>query len=214
LTVNNCDQMNRAGRFLYLDWAQSHLLKHERDRTGEWERVTAQHVGYNRLGVTHRRTLTARKHGTWHIEDSVFSSDKNLEKKNSPFAVDLLWLIPDWPWEVIGFEQEQSPENHGNSNDSVLNEIPNSRWKFGLNLLSPEGRIQLVISSDGTGFPLEVQIVRAGDLVYGTGDVSPTWGWISPTYGQKIPGISLRVKQTGDLPINFTSLWTLPELEE
>jgi hypothetical protein len=214
LTVNNCDQMNRAGRFLYLDWAQSHLLKHERDRAGEWERVTAQHVGYNRLGVTHRRTMTARNDGIWHIEDSVFSSDQNLEKKNAPFSVDLQWLLPDWPWEVMEFEQGQPPKNHENPSDSELNGVSGNRLKFGLNLLSPEGRIQLTVSSNGKGVPLAVQIVRAGKLVYGNGEVSPTWGWISPTYGQKNPGLSLRVKQVKDLPINFTSLWTLPELED
>jgi len=61
---------------------------------------------------------------------------------------------------------------------------------------------------------LGVQIVRAGELVYGSGEVSPVWGWISPTYGSKIPGLSLRLKQTGELPVNFTSLWILPGQED
>jgi len=214
LTVNNCDQMNRAGRFLYLDWAQSHLLKHERDRTGKWERVTAQHVGYNRLGVTHRRALTAQNDGTWRVEDTVFSSDHSLEKKNSPFTVELQWLLPDWPWEVVDFEHSQPLENNINNSDSNIYWDSPGTEKLSLNLLSPEGRIVLNIFSNGDSSSLGVQIVRAGELVYGSGEVSPVWGWISPTYGSKIPGLSLRLKQTGELPVNFTSLWILPGQED
>ncbi|GAG66161.1 unnamed protein product, partial [marine sediment metagenome] len=38
LTVNECDQMTPASRFLYLDWAQAHLVSHERAEDGAWER--------------------------------------------------------------------------------------------------------------------------------------------------------------------------------
>ena len=214
LTVNDCDQMNRAGRFLYLDWAQSHLLKHERDRNGKWEQVIAQHVGYNRLGVTHRRTLTARDDGTWRIEDMVFSSDQSLENRNAPFTIALQWLLPDWPWEVLDSDAYHPEENPEHPIDSDPHGIPADWWKFGLNLLSPKGPIQLFVSAEKKEPLPAVQIVRAGELVHGHGEVSPTWGWVSPTYGLKTPGLSLRIKQTIELPLNLTSLWVLPELED
>ena len=53
--------------------------------------------------------------------------------------------------------------------------------------------------------------VRAGEIVYGRGPAQPTWGWVSPTYSIKNPALALRLDSHGALPLQFTTLWTLPD---
>ncbi len=58
ISVDGLDQMTLAGRFLWLDWAQARLIDHARSNDLAWERLTAQHDGYRRLGVIHQRSVT------------------------------------------------------------------------------------------------------------------------------------------------------------
>ena len=58
---------------------------------------------------------------------------------------------------------------------------------------------------------LALQIVRAGELVYGSGEISPNRGWFSPTYGHKYPALSLGVTLRGMAPLALTSRWRLPQ---
>ena len=44
---------------------------------------------------------------------------------------------------------------------------------------------------------MAIQIARAGELIYGSGKISPTWGWFSPTYGYKYPALSFGVTLHG-----------------
>ncbi len=39
LSVDDCDQMTRAGRFLWLDWAQAEVSSYEEAEDGSWERM-------------------------------------------------------------------------------------------------------------------------------------------------------------------------------
>ena len=56
ITLNGQDQMTRAGRFLWLDWAQARLAPAE-------SALTADHNGYRQFGVFHKRTVTALEDG-------------------------------------------------------------------------------------------------------------------------------------------------------
>jgi len=49
------------------------------------------------------------------------------------------------------------------------------------------------------------QLVRAGELLAGEGDISPTWGWISPTYSVKIPALSFSVSYVAEPTIGITT---------
>jgi len=214
ITVNDCDQMNRVGRFLYLDWAQSHLLEHERDKDGSWERVTAQHVGYNWLGITHKRSITAVYAGDWIVEDTILPSDQKLVKKNTPYKVCLQWLLPDWPWEIeiagLTWSSISPMYEFGASDDHP----PADHLPVKLTFQSLKGLLELTVSSNHGGKINGTQIVRAGELVFGDGMASPNWGWSSPTYGYKVPAVSVRVSITAsELPVALTSLWNLPEPE-
>jgi hypothetical protein len=225
ITVNGQDQMTRAGRFLYLDWAQAEIIVHERAEDGAWERITAQHDGYRRLGVIHRRQVTAHRDGRWVVEDSlsevvrpalsVRRSETDLGahaegltkgyrskvKPSTSTTFDLHWLLPDWPYEL---------------------QIADGR----LRICSPYGWIVLQVKvvtnlSPATcnlqppctlhPAPCNLRLIRAGELLHGPGPASPIQGWTSPTYGTKIPALSLSVEVAAPLPITLMSEFIFPQ---
>jgi hypothetical protein len=84
--------MTRAGRFLWLDWAQAELLATRADNKGRLVFAAAQHNGYEKLGVIHRREVSAEARG-WVVAD-------HLEPTGEPrtFVARLHWLLPNWKW--------------------------------------------------------------------------------------------------------------------
>jgi hypothetical protein len=97
LTVDGLDQMTRAGRFLYVDRAQAVVLESAPDR------VAAEHDGYRRLGLVHRRTLAASQDG-WRVTDYLSGSKGRHQ-------VRLHWLLPDLPWRLEDARLEiETPE--------------------------------------------------------------------------------------------------------
>jgi hypothetical protein len=191
ITVNGRDQMSRAGRFLYLDWAQGRIVAHERAGDGAWERLVAQHDGYRRLGVIHQRGVTAAGGGRWIVEDTLIPSRARFTVRSSLVTACLHWLLPDCSYEL---------------------EIVDSR--FVIWLKTPYGQVELGLSvgqsPDSPGPAPRFQMVRAGELVTGAGQVSPTWGWSSPTYGARVPTLSLRLAVEGSPPLTFKSEWSFP----
>ena len=187
LTVCDQDQMTRAGRFLYLDWAQAKIVSQERAKDGAWIRQIAEHDGYRHLGVIHRRSVSATDSGNWIITDFLLPARLPL-REDKPFSVRLHWLLPDWPW---NFQTDT------------------------LRLTSPKGAILLRIQAgepaDGQATEkVAFQIARAGELLFGEGSVSATRGWVSPTYGYKQAALSLSATLSGSLPLSLTSEWLLP----
>jgi hypothetical protein len=97
VTINGRDQMTRAGRFLWLDWAQAHVLE-----VGA-KRASAEHDGYRRLGLIHRRSV-AVDGDQWTVRDEVLGREQTVTAR-------LHWLLPDWPWALEGGRlQLTSPE--------------------------------------------------------------------------------------------------------
>jgi 8-oxo-dGTP pyrophosphatase MutT (NUDIX family) len=184
ITVNNQEQMRRAGRFLYLDWAQAEVIAGERARYGDWHRLSARHNGYRFLGIIHQRTVSSPRSGRWLVEDLLMSSRSKPD--DQAYSVRLHWLLPDYSWEWEG--------------DT-------------LSLQSPRGPIRLRVSVSGSKQTdsFQVSLARGGELVYGTGPVEPTRGWVSPTYGVKLPALSIAVSITSRLPLEISSEWLLPE---
>jgi hypothetical protein len=193
--VNGQDQMTRAGRFLYLDWAQARLVESQPGEGGSLLRVAARHDGYRRLGVSHWRMVDASCPGHWHVEDLLFPLDASLAGLHAPFRLRLHWLLPDWPWELTG---------------SLLA------------LQSPHGPVQLRVTCNPTGRPEqddrppEVELWRGGELLSSRpalppGVSVPTLGWRAPTYGVKIQALSFAVTVEGSAPLTLTSEWILPE---
>jgi hypothetical protein len=83
--------MQRAGRFLWLDWSQARTLE-SNNRS-----VTAEHDGYRRLGFVHRRKLEKRSENQWEITDDLLLDGKG--DKTHEYL--LHWLLPDWPFKSL-----------------------------------------------------------------------------------------------------------------
>jgi hypothetical protein len=187
LMVDDQEQMSRAGRFLYLDWAQAPNPTYEHASDDSWHRLVTHHNGYRYLGMTHQRSLTAYVNQDWVITDEV--TGQNDRKTH---RVRIHWLLPDWKFET-------QPSAQG--------------VEVKIRILSPYGWISLQIQAIEKGSPTSKEsftwgLVRAGMLLDGAGQVHPTWGWASPTYGEKIPALSFIVTVISKLPIILTSSWT------
>jgi hypothetical protein len=91
ITVDSRDQMQRAGRFLWVNWAQACFLTGEAPNS-----LAAQHSGYNHLGILHRRRLLQIDPLRWQVKDDLLPTRPG--QKAHCFT--LHWLLPDWPWEM------------------------------------------------------------------------------------------------------------------
>ncbi len=186
--LDGFEQMTRVGRFLYLDRAQGEFITPNVDEAGSEIQLTARHYGYKRFGVYHDRSVSFQLGGSWQIEDYIHPVDTSSICKSH--SVRLHWLLPDWEYKSL-------------------------ESGFGLLLRSPFGWVTLNISALGENqehIPgLAISIIRAGKLVFGSGPVSPNWGWVSPTYGVKNPALSFGVSFYGLLPLTIISEWVFPE---
>jgi hypothetical protein len=117
VTVDDRDQMTRASRYLYVDWANAFAKTEIAADETVLRRVTAHHTGYRRLGVEHYRTVSVFSDERWQVEDRLTSRYHDLH------AVRLHWLVPDWKWE-------------SEERDSGI----------GIRLKSPEGWVTLNVS--------------------------------------------------------------------
>jgi hypothetical protein len=86
--------MERAGKFLWLKWAQGRVLGSWRSRSGILEAISAEHGGYDRIGVRVRRTVIRCGDDRWMIVDDAFGEGVH--------TLSVGWLLPDAPWEVKG----------------------------------------------------------------------------------------------------------------
>jgi len=94
--VDRKDQMRRAGRFLWLDWAQasgrSFSTRLSKTSTDSPDCFEGEHNGYRRLGVTHRRMVQCVTEDAWVIVDDLLGTGEH--------ELRLHWLLPDLPFEV------------------------------------------------------------------------------------------------------------------
>jgi hypothetical protein len=208
VTIDERDQMTRAGRFLWLDWAQAQILQQNTAQDGKTIEVIAQHDGYRQKGLIHRRTVTSDLTGKWLIEDHLLPqgtqgfqpgwNDKNSGSSTATeriYRARLHWLLPDWSWELDDIED---------------------KYRISIRLRSPQGWIHLHIgiepaTQEDSGQQPILQLIRAGESLLDSDSVSPTSGWVSPTYGYKIPALSLAIVMESPLPIVFRSQWDFPQ---
>ncbi|MBI3160742.1 MAG: alginate lyase family protein [Chloroflexi bacterium] len=92
LMVAGRQPMTRAGRFLWLDWAQAEVLEHTPIR------AAAAHDGYRALGLRHVRAVAVSGRA-WRITDEVIPQSPIT---NYQLPLRLHWLLPDWPWTLDG----------------------------------------------------------------------------------------------------------------
>ena len=173
--------MTHAGRFLWLDRADQVLEYQPQPLNGSiW--ATAQHDGYRKLGLVSRRKVCWDKSG-WQVEDDVISRDAIPSTRD--ISVTVNWLMPDCPWQIF-------------------------RGKPTAFAFARLGWLGEMIVVAGSGSEMDpgrrsLQLVHAGALLFGEGEVDPTWGWRSQTYGNKEPTLSFRYSLQGMSPLHLVT---------
>jgi hypothetical protein len=97
VSVDGQEQMTRASRFLYLDWAGA-TVRRRLAEDADVLQLAARTDAYRRVGVRHDRVVTALATGHWRVEDDLL----NLRLK--PHRFRLHWLLPDWEWKLETIE--------------------------------------------------------------------------------------------------------------
>lgn len=181
--VNGEHQMTKASRFLWLDWPTTEILSVGSEDIPA--SITAQHNGYKKFGITHRRTVTAENH-QWVVKDTLFA-----KKENQQASARLHWLLPDSEYTI---------------QDNILTLTKSiGHWYWGV--IHPEYPISIDIQ---ISTPATLTLARAGELLNGEGTVEPHRGWYSSTYAHKTPALSLAYETQGALPITLTTIFTFP----
>jgi len=93
VSIDGMDQMQRAGRFLWLKRARARMVIPVSRGS-----VVAEHDGYRSIGINHRRTLRLTGERIWEVMDEIIST----RQQNPPHEVNIQWLLPDYSWEVSG----------------------------------------------------------------------------------------------------------------
>ena len=90
--VDHRDQMRRAGRFLWVDWAQASGRSYSASDRACADRFEGEHDGYKRFGVKHRRSVQWLAGAGWVIVDDIEGAGVHDAR--------LHWLMADLPYEV------------------------------------------------------------------------------------------------------------------
>lgn len=174
--VDRRDQMRRAGRFLWLDWAQasgrSFSTSFSTTSADSPDCFEGEHDGYRRLGVKHRRMVQCVTEDAWVIVDDLLGAGEH--------ELRLHWLLPDLPFEVIA----ASP---------FCAVLSTEKARFRWNVFS---------SSPGSAAIIRGGRNLAGNIVCGNEGLL---GWESPTYGERCPAISLLHRVQAPLPVRIVT---------
>jgi len=133
-------------------------------------------------GYQHLGVIHRREVSTEAMHWVVIDHLSQISKTTKMLRARLHWLLPDWPWQVDTQE---------------------------LRIKSPKGSVEISIGVS-VGDNYELQVVRAGELLHGSGPAEAILGWASPTYGVKVPALSFIVDLQGKPPLTITSTFTLP----
>jgi hypothetical protein len=182
LEIEDSDQMQLASRFLWLHWAQAKLLP-EYSGTGL---VAAEHTGYAKIAMIHRRSLASVPTG-WRIVDDLLPKNSHSHGSTRRTAR-LQWLFPDVPFCL------DENQMHLYFDEKIV--TISIRTSFADDAPAPT-----------------VRVIRAGEVLAGPPAIFPTLGWYSPTYSVKQPALSLQVNAFGIPPFRMTTEIILPDRE-
>jgi hypothetical protein len=190
VTVDGADQMDRAGRFLSVNWFNAYsknILAADEDI------LSCAEAHYRAVHpYKHTRTVTAYRDERWTIHDvlTVYNRRKKVFR--------LHWLLPDYEWEI---------ENRDSRVAIRLQSL------YGWVTLSIHS-ISPFHPSSFSLHPLTASLVRAGELIYGERDVLPYEGWGSRTYAHKSPALSFAVEVTSAKDVEFLSEFRFEQGDE
>jgi hypothetical protein len=98
VTVDDLDQMDRVGRFLWLPWLTGRVRAHASSNAGDIAYWEGEHHGYLRLldPVAHRRALIRLPDERWLVLDALEGGQDHTYR--------LHWLLPDLPFTWDGVQ--------------------------------------------------------------------------------------------------------------
>jgi hypothetical protein len=94
VVVDDQEPMTRAGRFLWLDWSHGDLLGFWQSEENGLEVLCAEHDGYRRMGVVHRRTVVRAGKDIWVVIDDICGTGSHTVRAG--------WLFPNSEWQLEG----------------------------------------------------------------------------------------------------------------
>lgn len=177
VTVFQQNQMQKAGRFLWLDWPNVRW----QDYRDNPKSMAANQDGYNHLGVIHNRQVEFVNENILRVNDEICSvQNKNI----STVDAWLQWLLPAMDWTIT--------ETGIQSGSGV------KRIKILIKPLATDALQPIEIQLIRAGVLINIQPEReipSPELV--------NFGWASPTYALKEPALSFRVLFRGKPPVKF-----------
>lgn len=132
VTVDGLDQMERAGRFVWLPWLRATVQRECRSQAGHVAYWEGEHDGYARLRppVTHRRAVVRLGEEHWVVLDRLESAGTHRYR--------LHWLLPDLPhtWNPDAGRLEA--------------DTPEGRYRVSLGTADGHGAVSLVRADPAT----------------------------------------------------------------
>jgi glycosyltransferase involved in cell wall biosynthesis len=182
--VDGRDQMTRAGRFLWLDWARGSVVGQADSPQKTLQYWEGEHDGYRSLGVVHKRSVVCAGQDCWIVVDDVLGEGSHQAQ--------LHWLLPDCPFEFL-------PDREGlllrtAAGSCVLHTV-----------CSQPATMSLVRAGHS--------VAGSPDALPGDGSASELLGWVSRYYGSREPALSFVSSAKGDLPIRFTTVFSQGSLK-
>jgi len=107
LIADGHEPMDRAGRFLWLNWSDARYLGRWQAEDGSVQALAAEHPLKGDL--RHRRSIVQAGASMWIVLDELIGSGNSTE----PHRARLAWNLVDWPWELdaqsLTLQGEQGP---------------------------------------------------------------------------------------------------------
>jgi len=168
VSINEEDQMTRAGRFLWLDWPAAQWNKEKKAEN----LLGASHNGFQRFSLVHEREVAMINEHVWRVFDRI---DPEIDKSPAPVDIWIHWLLPPLDWQ-IGTSSLKYGKN-------------NIERKVLLTPLFKDNHDSVceyqVIKAGVVLYSSTCREIPAGSIA--------NLGWYSPTYGIKEPAVSYRV---------------------
>jgi hypothetical protein len=206
--VDGKDQMRRAGRFLWLDWAQASGTSLAVEGSNHLNQFQGEHDGYRRLGVKHRRTVRCVTEDAWVIVDDLLIDNSAVDQpRKVEHGLRLHWLLPNLP-----FQQTQDKKGERVAAGLGPAQTKSDSSQFSITLSAETKNFHWHISSSSTG---TADIIRSGkNLASSPAQKYPAQkyndeallGWESPTYGERIPAMSLLYNVRSPLPVRIVTV--------
>lgn len=177
VTIDHHDQMRRAGRFLWVDWAQGSGRSYRSHGQACADRFEGEHDGYKRFGVKHRRAVRWLTGSGWVIIDDIEGTGVH--------DVHLHWLAADLPYEISdALFQVEFASDKSRIRWNIFASVPGSAA-----VIRAGNQVLTRAWNDSETEIADTQLL----------------GWESPTYGDLQPAVSLLYETRSQLPVRFVT---------